>query len=217
MGIGRAPCRYSASPRWCGRTQNRGRDGVTLKRLGFTHSETRSMKRSPTEAAFSFSGITRVVVPHGRTSGGEILPRNASIELTRAKVCGVVLVSAVVLRRRTSSGTTAASSRTYFFFFFFYLVVFFSSPSLIPCVVCHLHDDTGSAASCFRRLILLYLHCGVVIAGPRRRCLRGFRPRRRGAKHARRRGGCRLAAMCVVVAVVSNIFVHNNGAAFGFR
>ena len=103
-----------------------------------------------------------------------------------------------------------------FLFFFFYLVVY-SSPSLIPCVVCHLHDDTGSAASCFRRLILLYLHCGVVIAGPRRRCLRGFRPRRRGAKHARRRGGCRLAAMCVVVAVVSNILVHNNGAAFGFR
>ena len=100
---------------------------------------------------------------------------------------------------------------------YFFSHAVYSSPSLIPCVVYHLRDDTGSAASCFRRLVLLYLHCGVVVVSPRRRCLRGFRPRWRGAKHARRRGGCRLAAMCVVVAVVSNILVHNNGAAFGFR
>ena len=102
-------------------------------------------------------------------------------------------------------------------FLFFFSLAVYSSPSLIPCVVHHRRDDMGSAAAWFRRLILLYFYCGVVVVSPRRRCLRGFRPRRRGAKHASWRGGCRLAAMCVVVAVVSNILVHNNGAAFGFR
>lgn len=119
---------------------------------------------------------------------------------------------------RSSAADKQRHDGSFFLFllFFFFSLAVYSSPSLIPCVVYHLRDDTGSAASCFRRFVLLYLHCGVVVS-PRRRCLRGFRPRRRGAKHARRRGGCRLAAMCVVVAVVSNILVHNNGAAFGFR